>query len=98
MLSMWELGKVSPHPQYLEAVISYLGYLPDFDMRRERYGTLTKFYRLKYNLRLEEFLNLTNLEPDTIHDLENKRYTRREKTANSFLKAEILRLGKTLSA
>lgn len=78
-LSMWELNRKSPHPKYVEFIIDYLGYTPKIASKFDKLGTRTKLYRLRHGMSLEEFLQMTNIDHDVIHRIENMRFTKLSK-------------------
>lgn len=78
-LSAWELNQKAPHPKYVEDIIDYLGYIPSIKSKLERIGIRTKLYRLKYQLSLEEFIQMTNIDSNLINKIENYRFCKLEK-------------------
>lgn len=85
-LSSWELNQKKPHPKHLENIIEYLGYLPQTISKSELLGTQTKYYRMKYNLTLEELCQMTNMTSNVVTQLETKRF---RKTCDSERRAMI---------
>jgi DNA-binding transcriptional regulator YiaG len=73
-LSAWELNQKKPHPKHLKNIIDYLGYIPKINSKHERIGTQTKLYRIKHNLTLKEFCQMTNIDFDLVVKWENARY------------------------
>ena len=76
----------------MEAIIDYLGYLPKINLKLEKLGMATKYYRLKYNLSLEDFCQMTNINTDVMLQVETLRYYKPSesliKTIYSIVKSE----------
>lgn len=76
----------------MEAIIDYLGYLPKINLKLEKLGMVIKYYRLKYNLSLEDFCQMTNINTDVMLQVETLRYYKPSesliKTIYSIVKSE----------
>lgn len=78
-LSSWELNQKAPHPKHLENIINYLDYIPKMKSKFERIGTRTKLYRLKHQLTLKDFIQMTNIDNNVVNKIENYRFCKLEK-------------------
>lgn len=79
-LSSWELNQKAAHPKHLDSIIEYLGYIPNITSRFEKLGMRTKLYRMKYNLSMEDFIHMPNINSNIVMKLERLRFCKVSKT------------------
>ena len=88
-LSSWELNRQEPHPRYLESIVNYLGYFPKINLSFEKIGMAIKFYRMKYNLSLQDFCQMCNIEIDIVLKYEKAHYCKPLKTEVRAIKRQF---------
>lgn len=91
-LSAWELNRKAPHPKHLENIINYLGYVPNITSDFDKLGTQTKLYRIKHNLNLEEFLQITNIDSNVVSNLESLRFCKLPRTKVQAIKKALVKV------
>lgn len=78
-LSMWEHNKMFPHPKYVQTIIDYLDFVPNNTLKFERLGTRTILFRMKNQLSIEEFVQMTNIDSNVIWKIEKMKFSKLSK-------------------
>lgn len=92
-LSKWELNHAPVHPKYLNAVISFLGFIPKLKSNFDRLGTRTQLWRIENMVSMQEFVKKLDISKEEIQRIEQARHckidTQMESKINHFLKKSL---------
>jgi len=88
-LSSWEHKRKAPHPKYFDAIIDYLGYVPNITSKTDFLGTRVKLYRKKHSLSVKVFCKLCNIDNHLAIKLENARFCKIDKQTKRMIEKQL---------